>query len=236
MAGWHVIPALRQTRVSLVHRGTWGSSSVSALVGRISIRQSVVEGLATVTKGPSLQTATTTSQQVQLVFDQNVALTGVATAASSWTMTPSTGSTGVPVTVTGVSVSSKTVTLTTTVQTGGQRYTLVIPASVISAVNGLPMTTASTQVLVGSGTTTPILAVTAVDAETLIVVFSRVVQATGSNGALNASNWSLSPSIAVLSVTQVSPTTFQLKTAQQSTGTLYTLTASGIVDLAGNPI
>lgn len=69
------------------------------------------------------------------------------------------------------------------------------------------------------------------------VTFSEpMTMTTASDGALNPLNYAITPSIAIISVVQVTSQQVLLTTATQSPNTLYTLTVVNATDIHGNPI
>lgn len=88
--------------------------------------------------------------------------------------------------------------------------------------------------LSGQDTTPPIFVLArSVDARTVDVFFSEAVQP---EDAMNTANYSISPTLTIKSIQQITPRQFRLTTSNQSSGQDYTITASNIHDLSGNVI
>lgn len=71
------------------------------------------------------------------------------------------------------------------------------------------------------------------DARKLDVYFSEPVV---ESEALEAANYSISPTLAVRGVTKLTDSVYRLTTDRQDVGQVYNVTASNIHDLAGNVI
>lgn len=182
---------------------------------------------------PTVVSVAASPGQVTITFNVSVILTGAAVNPSGWTITAPVGMVA-PVTVVAVLLEGTEIILNTSEQTGGALYGLNFPEGLIfSTPGGLAFTGPFTQSFDGAATRTPIISAVSIDEQTVDILFARAVQP---YGALNPSNYMLNPSVTVLSVVQLSPNGFRLTTAPQSTGQLYTLTASNIFDLAFNPI
>ena len=183
---------------------------------------------------PVADTVAATAGTITITFNTPVVLTGSSATAQGWSITPPGSPMVIGVSVTGVAVAGNIVTLTTTEQTGGGAYTLNFPEGLIfSTPGGLAFTGPFQRSVTGAATHTPIISANAIDSRTVDILFARAVQPAG---ALNPANYVLSPPVAVLGVVQLTPNGFRLTTAPQSTGQVYTLTASNIYDLAFNPI
>jgi hypothetical protein len=180
----------------------------------------------------TIQSVVAIAGQITINFSSVPILTGVSNTPAGWTVSPPMGNFA-PVAVLTLSVVGNAVILTTSEQTGGGAYTLNVSQSTIFATNGTAFTGPFGQAFTGVGSPTPIAAAISIDEHTLEVIFTKAVIA---SDAVNPANYVLSPTVPVLSVDILAPNTYRLHTGPQAPGTMYTLTASNIRDLAFNPI
>lgn len=166
--------------------------------------------------------------QVQVILSSSGLLIGAATIPSNWTISGG----GAAMTVTAVGIAGDTITLTTTEGTTGFSYTLSIPQGIVDSSNGNPCVGAFSQSFTGVGSSPTLASARAVDARILELSFSKPVTAFE---ATNPSNYSI-PGLQVTAVTELTSSMYRLTTSQQTEGTVYTVTASNIHDLVGNPI
>jgi hypothetical protein len=175
-----------------------------------------------------------TSQLITVTLNVNAAITGNALIPSNWVVLAPPGNFA-PVTVTGVSVSGMAILLTTTEQTGGGAYVLSIPTSGVFSTGGTgsPLLAPYTQAFTGATTPTLIQSINVIDSRNIVLIFAKPVIA---SGALVPGNYAVNNGLSVTSVTQINSQTYQLGTTVQTSGTVYTLTASNIFDIFFNPI
>lgn len=160
----------------------------------------------------------------QLVIQLNAAgtVSGPAATPSAYTITGS----GHPVSVTQVSTVGTTLVLDTTFQSSGALYVLTIPIVGLVSVDGRIFSGPFSFSFTGSDQEpVAVQIVRSLDARTFEIVFDRpVVQ----SGAETAANYSVSPTLAVLSATRVTDFVYVLKTSRQVQGQTYEVTISNI--------
>lgn len=182
--------------------------------------------------GDLLVTSVTASPfSVTVVFNFYVALTGNASVYNNWTITDGL----TPPTVTGVSVSTNTVTINTTEDITGQTRTLTIPDGVVKFTDsGQALQPPFVFTFASAGGAPYIESIANVDARYVDVVFSEPMV---ESEALVKANYNVSPTLTILTVAKVQDNRYRLtfQTSQVPT-TVYTVTASNIHDLAGNVI
>lgn len=138
------------------------------------------------------------------------------------------------VTSAALQADQKTILLTTSSkQTKDTSYT--VTATGVTDIHGNAVNEGNTAIFTGIDTTPPQLAsAIPVDDTTVNVIFNEPVDAVS---AQTAANYSISPSLAVTgAVLQGDRITVLLTTERQTWETNYTVTASSILDLAGNQI
>lgn len=170
---------------------------------------------------------------IDLTF--NAALQPLALQAAdptNWVITNLTGT--VVVTCTAVSLlSASVVRLIITEPHGGDTYRLTIPASGVKSVGGEAYNGAGAVDFEGLGYAPYLALAQAPDARTLRLTYSEAVIDTD---ATDASNYSISPTLAVISVAKETDNVYILTTAPQTPAQLYTLTVSNVRDLSLNPV
>ena len=179
-------------------------------------------GIASVTPGPSY---------VDIQFDQNLAaLTLQAAHKEFWVL--STGG-SYPITTRSIAqVAADTVRVTTDEPKNGDTYTLTLPLNGLNSSGGDIYDGAGSVNFSGVGVAPTLLSATSIDLRTVRVIWSEVVD---EDDVLDTSKYSLAPSVAIVSVEQVDSTTYDITTGLQTPSTSYTMTVTGVKDLAGNP-
>jgi len=165
---------------------------------------------------------------IDVAWSMASALTVVGVMPIHWVITSFIGQ---PVTVLTVTQLNATTTrLTTTDQTFGGSYILDVPAAAVidTGLIGNPNAFASLS-FVGDGHLPSLVSATPASPTSITVVFSEPVVAVE---ALVWSNYSFDNGLLAVSVAQVSSTVFTV----MHPATIYTVTVSGIHDLAGNPV
>jgi hypothetical protein len=185
--------------------------------------------------GPStfnLVSATPGPSYIDLLFDEDVGtLTLQAADPSFWTFT-TTGL--VPISTVSVSIiGAETVRVVTTEPHTGDSYTLTLPSNGLKSVASEPYNGVPTVTFTGIGIAPTASQTTVIDSRHVRLVYSEPVQTAE---AIVATNYSISPPLAVLSVSQETSTTYVVNTAPQVPGTSYLLTISNVKDLANNPV
>ncbi len=116
---------------------------------------------------------------------------------------------------------------------GGAVYTLHLPAgAVIGAVSGSvwPYTTAT---FTGVSLNPFVTSAYPQNGTSFVLIFNEEVDEAS---AIDLTHYSLVPSIGILNVAKVNATTYVMTTGQQTPGQSYTLTITGVIDKAKNPI
>lgn len=165
---------------------------------------------------------------VDLVFDEAVDRSS-AQNVSNYSINP-----GLTVTGAALQPDGKTVRLTTAeAETFGTSYTITV--NNVADISGNAMTAPGTAVFTGIDTTPPQVASAApVNDTTVNVIFNEPLDTAA---AETTANYSISPDLGVTgAVLQSDQKTVQLTTDRQTWQTNYTVTASNILDLAGNQI
>lgn len=191
-------------------------------------------GLGGVDAGPNLGTV-----QVQLFENQTSYLRlnftlpintqVVNIPLSEFTISTSTGN---PIKVIKIEMeSANQLRLYTEEQTTGATYTLEIPRVGIISVTGNPLNTPYQFNFTGQGVPPVFAMVRPVDARTLHVIFSEAVL---ESDATNPANYTITPSLPVLSATKITDRHYELKTLKQNELTTYSVEISNIRDLAQN--
>jgi hypothetical protein len=140
--------------------------------------------------------------------------------------------------VTGVALGAagtNSVLVSTVEQRGGASYTLVIPSGGLRSGDGGAVVPESRSVpFVGKGEAPHVVSVASEAGYALLVTFSEPLQV---QGMLALKNYKVSPyTLRLQRVEQVSDRQVRLVTSRQQPGVRYVLTASGMKDLAGNPL
>ncbi len=176
--------------------------------------------------------ATPSLGHLAIQFSEDISgVFGAANDPEQWIVTNTV--TGLPLEVTAVSVVTNTVTLDTAEQVTGDAYTVIIPDTIVNTTMLMVFDGPQTEGFVGVGAQPTVLNINCVDARTIIIYFSEdVVEAE----ALNATNYAIDNGLLPVSLTKLSASVYKMTTTRQVTGTVYTATATGIHDLAGNPI
>lgn len=214
------LPVTADTVFTLVSNGTGGLTDKAFVAVAVA-----PPALLFVSATPSLgHLAIQFSEDISGVF-------GAANDPEQWIITNTV--TGLPLEVTAVSVVTNTVTLDTAEQVTGDAYTVIIPDTIVNTTMLMVFDGPQTEGFVGVGAQPTVLNINCVDARTIIIYFSEdVVEAE----ALNATNYAIDNGLLPVSLTKLSASVYKMTTTRQVTGTVYTATATGIHDLAGNPI
>lgn len=214
------LPVTADTVFTLVSNGTGGLTDKAFVAVAVA-----PPALLFVSATPSLgHLAIQFSEDISGVF-------GAANDPEQWIITNTV--TGLPLEVTAVSVVTDTVTLDTAEQVTGDAYTVIIPDTIVNTTMLMVFDGPQTEGFVGVGAQPTVLNINCVDARTIIIYFSEdVVEAE----ALNATNYAIDNGLLPVSLTKLSASVYKMTTTRQVTGTVYTATATGIHDLAGNEI
>lgn len=156
-------------------------------------------------------------------------LTGPVTSLSGPAADPSqyviTTSNGASVAVTAITISGNSLVLSTTNQTTGANYVLNLP-SVGMTSNSNPFNGAFVQSFVGVGLAVSILIAYSVDVITLDIVYNQPVSL---SSATNINNYSISPTLSVVAIQQLTDYTYRITTSDQTRDQVYTVTATNVV-------
>jgi hypothetical protein len=144
-------------------------------------------------------------------------VTGPSAVPSNWIVAAIDG--GAPVTVLSVAIVGVQIVLTTTNQSGGNQYLLTVPLGIES--NGTAMLGPFEALFTGVATTPTIQQAISVEAHLVDVYFSVPPDA---DLAIDPTQYSCSPTLAVTAVQKVNDAVYRLTTAQQGIGVTYTLT------------
>jgi hypothetical protein len=169
---------------------------------------------------------------IDVAWTMAATLTVVGVVPSNWVVTPVIGR---AVTVLSVTQLNPTTTrLTTSDQTSGGSYFLAVPAAAVidTGLVGNPNAFTSLS-FIGVGHLPSLVSANPLTPNTVEATFSEAVVAVE---ALAFSNYSFDNGLSAVSVAQVSSTIFIVTTSEMTPATIYTLTVSGIHDLAGNPV
>lgn len=179
--------------------------------------------------GFSVVSVTPYVDHLEILFDQAVTLVGLALTATNWTITGGT----VTITASSVNVVGSTVYLYHNEAKNGESLTLTLPyAGIFFGTDPYagPLTFGFTSVGVGP-TISYVRQTSAVDLE---VTFDEDVQ---SAMALDTANWAITGGYSIASVSESLANVYVLTlNAALLSATSYTLTATNIEDLAGNPV
>ncbi|MCL4439238.1 MAG: Ig-like domain-containing protein [Firmicutes bacterium] len=164
---------------------------------------------------------------VDVMFSEKVD-GSTAQILTNYVISPSLGVSGAVLQADG-----KTVRLTTAKQTYQTSYNVTVNG--VRDLAGNTLGGNNTAAFLGADTTPPaVVSASDVNYNTVNVVFSEKVDTLT---AQTTSNYSISPSLIVKSaVTQSDGVTVKLSTSAQTGGTTYTLTVTGVKDLAGNTV
>lgn len=167
----------------------------------------------------------TTSRQLVLTWDDG----NRVLSTTGWSITTSTGA---EVTIDSITMAAPPVMLiNTTEHTSGAPYTLHIPSySVVS--NSGKTNAAGTQVYTGVGERPTAYSATPTNPNTLVVTFSEAMDI---SSASDPSKYSV-PGLTIYSVQAATSSVFVLTTSTMMPSTRYSLTITGVVDKANNPI
>jgi hypothetical protein len=158
-------------------------------------------------------------------------LTGDSLIPSKWVVTGG----GTPVAVVAVAIFGTLITLTTTEQTDGASYMLLVPQGIVDFTTSNPCIGPFTWAFTGVGSLPTLAFARAIDARLLEVIFSKAVV---NSEAVDPANYMITGGggLTVSAGSKVTDTTYRLVTSRQDPGQLYTVTASNIHDLFGNLI
>lgn len=168
---------------------------------------------------------------VDLTWSSTVLISSIGLNPATWAIV---GITGRPVSVTGVSQTGpNAVRVTTTEQTIGGSYTISVPEmAVLDTVTGNPNLAASPP-FTGVGIYPSFGPVSALDATLILLNFSEPVVDVE---ALNLANYAILPALTKVSIVKRDATSYEMTVANMNPNTTYTITVSGIHDLAGNVV
>lgn len=182
----------------------------------------VTEGLGEAPGGAPTEGFQLTGVEVaanKILLDFSVSptsVTGPSAVPSNWVVTSAGGP---AVTVLGVAIVGAQIVLTTTNQGGGYTYILTVPLGIES--DGTAMLGPFAAQFTGVATTPSLTLANSVEAHILDVYFSVPPDA---GLAIDPTQYSISPTIAVTAVQKISDTVYRLSTARQGIGVLYVLT------------
>jgi len=166
-----------------------------------------------------------------LVWAVPILLTVVGSAIANWVIINITGDPCSVLTVT--QTDPNTVVLTTTGQTAGASYSLDLAAGAVqSDPLGVPNNFDNLP-FAGMDVPPSLVSATPQSSTTVLALFSEPVVVAE---ALVWSNYTFDNGLISVSVTQVSTTQYLVTTSEMHPTTVYTMTVSGIHDLAGNPV
>jgi len=177
---------------------------------------------------PTVVSVTPSAGRLVVVFSGVVSLTAAGAVPSFWGVSTTTGS---AVAVTGVSVLANTVTLTTSEQTFGCLYVLNIASGLVS-MSGVANTQSSHN-FTGVGAYPSLLSAVPQSPSSVLLTFSEPVNEAE---AMLITNYSVTGGLALLRVSHLFDCSYLLTTGVQTPGVIYTVTVSGIHDLAGNVV
>jgi len=181
--------------------------------------------------GPSSPTLVISVDTIDIVWASPVSLTVVGQTVSNWSVTTVVGAAVSVLSV--VQLNSTTTRITTTDQTLGGSYIINVPAAAVTdSGTGDPNAFFSLS-FTGDGHLPSFISAVPQSTITILVTFSEPVQ---SAEALNPAHYIIGDGLFVVSVSQQSSTQYLVNTNETSPGTIYTVTVSGIHDLAGNPV
>lgn len=181
--------------------------------------------------GPSAPTLSVSVNTIDVIWTSNVDLTVIGQVVANWSITTLIGQT---VSVLGVTqVDPTTTRLTTSDQTIGGSYILNIPAAAVTDQSTGNPNAYFTVSFVGVGHLPSFTAASPESTTSVLATFSEpVVEAE----ATTKTNYNIDNGLSVTDVAAVTSTTFLLTTTEMTPATIYTVTVSGIHDLAGNPV
>lgn len=139
---------------------------------------------------------------------------------------------GSAVTATTVSVAGPVLTIYHSEPTDGSSYNLAIPAAAIKT-SGRPISIPSFTSFTGLGYKPIVYAATPIDATHVTIQFSEPVNSTD---ALTTTNYTITPTLAVVDVVQNNPSNYTLEVAEQTPETQYTIDVENVRDLLNNEI
>lgn len=188
----------------------------------------VTQGFGTNSSVPAFSNIVPAPNSIQVVFTEDITLSGPALLSSGWSIVNSSG-TSLP--IISVSCTTNTVTLQTSEHLGGGTYTLTIPTSGIQSrtLNTFPGPFTQTYTGVGGA---PTIVCRAGDARTILVWYSEPVI---ESEALDLDNYSVS-GLTISKIEKVNPLHYILTTSKQTASGRYDLIVTGVHDLAGNSI
>lgn len=126
-----------------------------------------------------------------------------------------------------------TIRLHHTEATDGASYTIKLPATGIFDVWGTPYNDQDVLPFVGVGILPAISISQGIDGRHVRVIYSEPVSI---SQATNVANYSITPSLAIVSIESESATSYIITTDLQTPGVGYTITASNIRDNSNNPV
>jgi hypothetical protein len=168
------------------------------------------------------------------IFDQRIDITWSEVvellSTDGWYISD-TGGSVVPVSVQAFGGSGSTIQVYTSEHTAGATYTLHIPPNRVFGASGKP-NALLTHSFIGVATPPTIYTTQFETVTSVLVTFSEPMSV---SSASNASHYSI-PGLSIYGVTPISSNQFRLNTSMCVPGQSYTLTVTGVLDAAGNPI
>lgn len=217
---------LTTARQTLQASYTVTAGNIADLSGNIIAGNNSASFTGTDTTPPTVVSATTVNDTtVDVLFSEAVDGTS-AQSAANYSISPS-----LAVTAAVLQADGKTVRLTTDKQTYQINYTVTVNG--VKDLAGNVINGNNTEVFGGADTTPPsVNSATGQSNDSVNVVFSEPVDTAS---AQDISNYAISPSLSVSSaVLQSDGVTVKLSTSAQTGGANYTVTVTGVKDLAGN--
>lgn len=194
---------------------------------------SIVLGIEDVIIGGMVVARITPSDRLLVIeFTDSVVLTPTGQDPASWAIgAVSPGA--APVSVTGLTVDLKRVILATTQFTGTETYALRLPTAEIASVNGDLYNGSASINFIGTGHYPSVLGTRIIDARHIDVIFSEDVK---TETATIPANYAFEPPLEVSGVTRLNGSTYRLTVVGFRSSQLYTMTVTGVRDLANNLI
>ena len=196
----------------------------------------ITQGLGSGGGGSSVFQATgvtNNTDHLTVTFSGNLALTTAGTIPSNYPI-GSYDPDSIPVTVTGVSYVGSQLTLAITRQNVEASYYLTLPVSgIISGTDSSALNPPYVFSFTGNQSYTTISLVRVYDCRTIEIIFSDDVV---ESDALTIGNYSISPTIAISSISKVNGHTYHLHTSRQTELVDYTITTQNIRDIYGTVI
>jgi hypothetical protein len=182
--------------------------------------------------GITLVSATGVNRAINLLFAANVFVTSAGLNPDNYSISTATPGAVVP-TILSISYLNATVTVHTTDQTIGASYTLHMPPGAIAdAMGGIIWTTTSVNFTGASSSPLVITAYAQTGTQFVLIFSEEVIE----SSATDLTHYGIVPALDIHSITKVNATTYIMNTSQQIPGQSYTVTITGVIDTAHNPI